>query len=74
MNEVIKKNGISYGIITGVVGALITSAIYAIDLNLFTKWWIGILMLLVYIIIGIVLLSKTKKVVAFTPFSMVKKA
>ncbi len=61
MNEVIKKNGISYGIITGVVGALITSAIYAIDLNLFTKWWIGILMLLVYIIIGIVLLSKTKK-------------
>ena len=25
MNEIIKKNGISYGIITGVVGALITT-------------------------------------------------
>jgi len=61
MNEIIKKNGISYGIITGVVSALITTAIYSIDLNLFTKWWLGIVIFLVYIIIGIVLLSKTKK-------------
>ena len=61
MNEIIKKNGITYGIITGVVSALITTAIYSIDLNLFVKWWIGIVIFLVYIIIGIVLLSKTKK-------------
>lgn len=60
MNEVIKKNGISYGVITGVVSALITTAIYSIDLNLFTKWWLGILIFLVYIVIGIILLSKTK--------------
>ena len=59
MNEIIKKNGISYGIITGVVSALITTAIYSIDLNLFVKWWLVIF--LVYITIGIVLLSKTKK-------------
>ncbi|SHG34657.1 Protein of unknown function [Flavobacterium fluvii] len=61
MNEIIKKNGISYGIITGIVSALITTAIYSIDLNLFVKWWLGIIIFLVYIIIGIVLLSKTKK-------------
>jgi len=61
MNEIIKKNGISFGIITGVVSALITAAIYAIDLNLFVKWWLGIIIILVYIAIGIVLLSKTKK-------------
>lgn len=61
MNEIIKKNGVSYGIITGVLSALITTTIYAIDLNLFTKWWLGIIILLVYIIIGIILLSKTKK-------------
>ena len=61
MNEIIKKNGVSYGIITGIVSALLTTAIYSIDLNLFTKWWLGILMITVYIIIGIVLLSKTKK-------------
>jgi hypothetical protein len=61
MNEIIKKNGISYGIITGVVSALITAAIYSIDLNLFVKWWLGIIIMSVYIIIGVILLSKTKK-------------
>ena len=61
MNEIIKKNGISFGIITGVVSALITTAIYSIDLNLFTKWWLGIIIFIIYITIGIILLSKTKK-------------
>jgi hypothetical protein len=61
MNEIIKKNGISYGIITGVVAALITTLIYSIDLKLFTAWWISLLNISFYIIIGIVLLSKTKK-------------
>ena len=61
MNEIIKKNGITYGIFAGVVSALITAAIYAIDLNLFVKWWIGIATIGIYITIGIILLSKTKK-------------
>jgi hypothetical protein len=61
MNEIIKKNGISFGIITGVVSALITTAIYSINLNLFTAWWVIILNILVYITIAVVLLSKTKK-------------
>jgi hypothetical protein len=61
MNEIIKKNGISYGIITGVVSALITTTIYSIDINLFTAWWVTVLNILFYITIGAVLLSKTKK-------------
>jgi hypothetical protein len=61
MNEIIKKNGISYGIITGVVSALITTLIYSIDLNLFTAWWVTLVSISSYIIISIVLLSKTKK-------------
>ena len=61
MNEIIKKNGISYGIITGIVSALITTAIYSIDLNLFTAWWVTVLSISSYIIISIVLLTKTKK-------------
>lgn len=61
MNEIIKKNGVSYGIITGVVAALITTSIYAIDLKLFTAWWVSLLSISFYIIIGVVLLSKTKK-------------
>jgi hypothetical protein len=61
MNEIIKKNGISYGIITGVVSALITTSIYAIDLKLFTAWWVTVLSVSFYIIIAMVLLTKTKK-------------
>ncbi len=61
MNKIIKKNGINFGIITGVTSVLITSSIYIIDLSLMTKWWLGLSILAVYIIIGCVLLSKTKK-------------
>lgn len=61
INEIIKRNGITFGITTGVVSALITTSIYAIDLNLFISWWVGILSISTYLIIGIVLLSKTKK-------------
>lgn len=61
MNEIIKKNGINFGIITGVISVLITSSIYIIDLSLMTKWWLGLTILGIYIVIGCVLLSKTKK-------------
>jgi hypothetical protein len=61
VNEIIKKNGISYGIITGIVSTLITASIYSIDLNLFTAWWVTVISFSSYIIISIVLLSKTKK-------------
>ncbi|WP_310556372.1 DUF4199 domain-containing protein [Flavobacterium sp.] len=61
MNEIIKRNGINYGIITGVVSLLITTLIYVIDLKFFTSWWIGLLSIAFYIVLGCILLSKTKK-------------
>jgi hypothetical protein len=61
VNEIIKRNGITFGVISGIISALVTTSIYAIDLNLFTSWWVGVLILTIYLIIGIVLLSKTKK-------------
>ncbi len=61
MNEIIKKNGITFGIITGVLSVLITASIYIIDLKLFTAWWVGILSIGIYLGVGIYLLSKTKK-------------
>ncbi|NHN25197.1 DUF4199 domain-containing protein [Flavobacterium jejuense] len=61
MNEIIKKNGITFGIVTGVISILITSSIYLIDLKLFTAWWLGILSIAIYLGIGIYLLTKTKK-------------
>ena len=61
INEIIKRNGITFGVLIGIVSSLITATIYAIDLNLFSSWWIGITSIIVYLILGIVLLSKTKK-------------
>ncbi|HSD14092.1 MAG TPA: DUF4199 domain-containing protein [Flavobacterium sp.] len=61
MNEVIKKNGINYGIILGTISILITASIYATDLKLFTNMWIGIVSIVIFLVIGIVLVTKTKK-------------
>ena len=61
INEIIKRNGITYGIITGVASALITASMYTINIELFTAWWTTLLSFSVFIIIAIVLLSTTKK-------------
>jgi hypothetical protein len=61
MNEIIKKNGINFGIITGAISVLVTSSVYLIDLSLLTKWWLGLSILLIYIAVGCVLLVRTKK-------------
>lgn len=61
MNEIIKKNGISYGIILGVISILLTTLIYAFNMELFGSWWLGLLILAINIVIYCVLLSKTKK-------------
>ncbi len=61
MNEIIKKNGINFGIILGLISVLFTTVIYAVDLHLFTSWWIGIVSIIIAITIGVVLVSKTKK-------------
>ena len=49
INEIIKKNGITYGIITGVASALITASMYIINIELFTAWWTTLLSFSVFI-------------------------
>lgn len=61
MNEIVKKNGIFFGIISGVVSVLITTLIYVIDLSLFASFWTLLVMLACYIVIACIMLSKTKK-------------
>jgi hypothetical protein len=61
MNEIIKKNGITFGVILGLFSLLITTTIYVIDLKLFTSWWVGLVSMAVAIIIGISVEIKTKK-------------
>ena len=61
INEIIKRNGVTFGVLSGIVSSLITATIYAVDLNLFVSWWIGVVSILIYLVLGIILLSKTKK-------------
>ncbi|OIV43979.1 DUF4199 domain-containing protein [Flavobacterium johnsoniae] len=68
INEVIKKNGVTYGITLGIILALITATIYAVDLKLFVSGWIGGLSFVIYLVVGILLLTKTKKEIGFFSF------
>ena len=60
MTEAVKKNGINYGVIVGVVSIVIAVLIYVVDITLFSKWWVGLLMLVINTIIGIMAVSKAK--------------
>jgi hypothetical protein len=68
INEAIKKNGITYGIILGVILALTTATLYAIDLKLFVSGWIGAFTFVISVVVGILLLVKTKKDNGFLSF------
>ena len=61
MNEIIKKNGIKFGIIGGLFSIIFTSSMYFIDLKLFTNIWLGFIKITVFLVIAIILLNKTKK-------------
>lgn len=61
MNEIIKKNGISFGVISGFISILITSFIYIVNIKLFTAWWISLVVFVIYLGMAIFLLSKTRK-------------
>ena len=61
MDAILKKNAINFGVISGLIGVAITTLMYLVDLKLFVNMWIGFGMLAIWIVIGCVLLSKSKK-------------
>jgi hypothetical protein len=61
INEIIKRNGITYGVIIGVILSLITAFMYATDIELFIAWWTTLLSFSIFIIVPIFMLIKTKK-------------
>ncbi|WP_353084271.1 DUF4199 domain-containing protein [Flavobacterium sp.] len=61
INEIVKKNGITFGIISGMISLLITTLIYTFNIELFISFWTGFISILIYIVISIILLLKTKK-------------
>ena len=61
MNEIIKKNGITFGIISGLIYILIETLIYIINVQLYISWWLGSLKIAVSLILACILIAKTKK-------------
>jgi hypothetical protein len=61
MNQIIKKNGINFGIITGLISIVITTLIYVTDINLFLSGWVTFCKILILTGIAAALLIKTKK-------------
>lgn len=61
MNEAIKKNGIKFGVISGIVSILSTATIYAISIGAFANPVTGILLILFYIGFGAYAVSQAKK-------------
>jgi hypothetical protein len=59
--NLIKSNGITFGILLGLVSAAITAAIYTIDLHLFVSWWLGLCIIAVNAVLFVVALTTTKK-------------
>lgn len=56
----IKKSAMTYGFLLGGVLALTTTLMYVLNPDLFTKWWVGIISILVVITIGIISVAKAK--------------
>lgn len=61
INEIIKRNGIRFGILIGLILSIITALMYLINIELFIAWWTTLLSFSVFIIIPIIALTKTKK-------------
>lgn len=61
MTDVIKKNGVNFGVILGVFSIVATALIYSIDITMFASFWIGLILFAVSLIIGIVAVAKSKK-------------
>lgn len=61
MNEIVKKNGIFFGVLGGVLSVLISTVVYIVDLSWFTSMWMMLFLLVYSIVYTSIMLTKTKK-------------
>lgn len=61
MNEIIKKNGVKFGVIAGIFSIFSTATLYAISIDSFGNPLTGIVLILIYIGLGIYAVSQAKK-------------
>ena len=62
MEPTTKSSATNYGIYLGAILSLITVLIYAVNLDLFTEWWLGIILFLVVVACGVVSAVKSRTI------------
>ena len=61
MDQSLKSSSTNHGIYLGLILASLTIIGYAVSLDLFTKWWFGVIFLLLVVIMGMLSSMKAKK-------------
>ena len=61
MNEIIKKNALTFGLISGIISILTYTLIYVINVEYFVSVWLGLAGLAISITLACILLARTKK-------------
>lgn len=61
MEKNLKSLSINYGLYLGLILAAISVIVYAIMIDLFTAWWLGLLLILVIIVYGLLAALKSRK-------------
>jgi uncharacterized membrane protein YraQ (UPF0718 family) len=61
MEKALKSSSTTYGLYLGLILAALTIIGYSVSLDLFTKWWFGIIFLLAIIVIGIISATSARK-------------
>ncbi len=61
MEKLLKSSSVNFGLYLGIILAALTILGYSVSLDLFTKWWFGVIFLLVTIIVGIMSSMKARK-------------
>lgn len=60
MNEIVKKNGITYGGYAAAIFVSLLIVMYVVDLSLFTKWYMGTFQFIAIITLGVLAVKKSK--------------
>ncbi|MBO3116045.1 DUF4199 domain-containing protein [Winogradskyella sp. DF17] len=60
MEKSLRSSAVQYGLYVGLILSAFTIVAYAVNLELLTKWWLGIILFLVIIIMGIVSTAKAR--------------
>ena len=62
MESTTKSSAINYGLYLGAILSITSVVIYAVNLDLFTEWWLGIILFVLVVVYGVVSALKSKKI------------